>query len=99
MKKIFRALAIALAATALASSACAQQGAGGGASAVRSACFDDAKKFCSDVEPGGGRIIGCLEDHSKELSDACYDVLQKFEDMRKKRQGGGDDSDDSKSSR
>jgi len=88
MKKLVQAITVFLAATALASSACAQQG-GGGGSAARSACRDDAKKFCSDVQPGGGRIINCLEDHSKEVSDACYDVLQKFEDRKKH---GGDDS-------
>ena len=35
------------------------------------ACKDDVQKFCKDVQPGGGRIIGCLKEHREEVSDAC----------------------------
>jgi cysteine rich repeat protein len=39
--------------------------------AIRSACADDAKKFCSSVQPGGGRVIACLKEHKDSLSAAC----------------------------
>ena len=40
-------------------------------------CRQDAQRFCKDVQPGGGRIVDCLLDHQKDLSDACYDTLAK----------------------
>ena len=38
-------------------------------------CRSDAIKFCSDVEPGGGRAMACLESHKGKLSSACLDAL------------------------
>jgi Golgi apparatus protein 1 len=34
-------------------------------------CAADAKKFCSDVKPGQGRIHDCMASHQAELSPAC----------------------------
>lgn len=34
-------------------------------------CMADAKKLCSNVPIGGGRIQACLMQHEKELSDGC----------------------------
>jgi len=34
-------------------------------------CAADAKKFCSDVKPGQGRIHNCMASHQAELSPAC----------------------------
>jgi Cysteine rich repeat len=34
-------------------------------------CADDARKFCSDVPTGGGRVIACLKQHKDSLSDQC----------------------------
>ena len=39
--------------------------------AAREACQPDVAKFCSDVQPGGGRIAACLKQHAAEISDAC----------------------------
>ena len=44
---------------------------------ARKACKQDAEEFCKGIQPGGGRIVNCLKDHQKELSDACYDQLSK----------------------
>jgi hypothetical protein len=38
-------------------------------------CHEDAKKFCSDVRPGGGRIYNCLTSHNAELAPACRERL------------------------
>jgi hypothetical protein len=37
------------------------------------ACHDDVLKFCKDVQPGGGRIAGCLREHRSELSPECQE--------------------------
>ena len=42
---------------------------------VRAACLDDTKKFCADVQRGGGRIIKCLREHSADLAAPCRDGL------------------------
>jgi hypothetical protein len=42
---------------------------------LREACMGDAKKFCSNIQPGGGRIVQCLRAHDAELSSACRDGL------------------------
>ena len=39
------------------------------------ACGDDVKKYCSDVQPGGGRIIQCIKANETSLSDTCKGAL------------------------
>jgi hypothetical protein len=34
-------------------------------------CDAAVKTFCSEVKPGGGRILACLKQHEKELSTSC----------------------------
>ncbi len=38
-------------------------------------CAETVSKFCSDVTPGGGRIVKCLAEHPEEQSIACKDWL------------------------
>jgi len=45
------------------------------AQSARGACAADIKKHCSDVEPGGGRIVGCIKDHMKDFSEPCQTRL------------------------
>ena len=40
------------------------------------ACAEDAKKFCSDVKPGGGKVYQCLTAHETELAPACNERLK-----------------------
>ena len=40
-------------------------------------CKEDVAKYCSDVQSGGGRIINCLKEHYKDLSQECYECLAK----------------------
>ena len=34
-------------------------------------CRDDLKKYCSDVKPGQGRLINCLDKKKDVLTDRC----------------------------
>ena len=41
-------------------------------------CKSDMARLCPGVEPGGGRIIGCLKEHKMEMSVGCAKALQKM---------------------
>ncbi|MEK7383072.1 MAG: cysteine rich repeat-containing protein [Elusimicrobiota bacterium] len=53
-----------------------------GAEKMMTACGADMEKFCKDVKPGEGRIIKCLRDHDKDLSEGCnalhHEAQEKF---------------------
>ncbi len=42
-----------------------------------SACQEDVKRLCASLRPGDGRVLQCLQDHSQEVSDRCYQTLPK----------------------
>ena len=46
-------------------------------------CAADAKKFCSNVQPGEGRIHKCMMSHQAELAPACRDGMEKFDRLAK----------------
>jgi hypothetical protein len=46
--------------------------------ALRSGCGEDARTLCSDIPPGGGRIMQCLAAKAASLSPACSSVLSQF---------------------
>jgi Cysteine rich repeat len=39
-------------------------------------CKADIARLCPGVQPGGGRIIGCLKAHKEEMSIGCGKALQ-----------------------
>jgi hypothetical protein len=39
-------------------------------------CKADVARLCPGVEPGGGRIIGCLKQHKMEVSVGCAKAIQ-----------------------
>ena len=41
-------------------------------------CKADVARLCPGVEPGGGRIVGCLKAHKMEVSVGCAKTLQKL---------------------
>ena len=49
---------------------------------AKMACRPDVKRFCGDVQPGGGRIVACLKDHSADLSPDCTTALAVMEARR-----------------
>ena len=42
------------------------------------ACRADADQFCPAVEPGGGRVIGCLVRHQVEISKPCQAEVERI---------------------
>jgi hypothetical protein len=38
-------------------------------------CRADYERHCHDVQPGGGRILGCLSANAEKLSPACQNAL------------------------
>ncbi|HSP99800.1 MAG TPA: cysteine rich repeat-containing protein [Candidatus Dormibacteraeota bacterium] len=48
-----------------------------GAQGPDAACAFDVQKLCSDVNPGGGRVIACLHEHESALSPGCKEALSK----------------------
>ncbi len=43
---------------------------------LRAGCAEDAQRLCSDVQPGGGRVLACLKAHKDALSDKCKQAAQ-----------------------
>ena len=39
-------------------------------------CDEDLAKHCTEVEPGEGRLLDCLEKHEKEVSERCHQALK-----------------------
>jgi hypothetical protein len=44
-------------------------------SEVRDTCGADIQKFCPNIEPGGGRLRGCVRGHWMSLSKDCKSAL------------------------
>ncbi len=62
---------------------------------AQKACHDDVQKFCKDVDPGEGRMVHCLEEHEKSLSEACratYERKESKRDERRRKRADGDDN-------
>src|SRR5882672_5265117 len=43
-------------------------------------CAADAKKFCGNEQPGGGRIAKCMKAHEAQLSPACQSEMKRAEE-------------------
>jgi len=46
------------------------------------ACRADVSQFCPAVEPGGGRMLGCLTQHQVEISGPCQSELGRIGEAR-----------------
>jgi Golgi apparatus protein 1 len=50
--------------------------------AFNEACKDDVERHCKGVEPGQGRMVGCLRKNETSLSDSCRQQLAKMDEQR-----------------
>jgi len=39
-------------------------------------CRDDLKKLCSDIKPGGGRLLQCIDKNDAKVSGRCKQALK-----------------------
>ena len=46
---------------------------------LQSSCSDDLKQYCSNVTPGGGRLVYCLEAYEDKISAKCAFDLSEVE--------------------
>jgi len=76
LRKAMVSIAFAMLAAALATGALAQEGK---ARKGEGPCAEDAKKFCGNERPGGGRIAKCMKSHEAELSPACQSAMKEAE--------------------
>ncbi len=51
---------------------------------AREACADDVTRFCSGIQPGGGRIMRCLRERENDVTPQCAATMQ--ERRQKRRQ-------------
>ena len=52
-------------------------------------CRSDARQFCASIQPGGGRIVACLEERKAELTEDCRSALAKASELRAKATASG----------
>lgn len=52
------------------------------ARAVMQACRADYDRLCSNVAPGGGRILACLQTHAGQLTASCAQTLPRAQALR-----------------
>lgn len=45
-------------------------------------CHGDYYKLCSDVQPGGGRVLSCLQSHGNQLTAACAGAMPRAEALK-----------------
>lgn len=43
--------------------------------ALRSACASDVRAVCPGVQPGGGRILACVQANADKISQPCKDAI------------------------
>ena len=59
------------------------------ARALAKMCHSEARQFCASIQPGGGRIIACLEERKAELTEDCRSALAKVSELRAKAAASG----------
>ena len=52
-------------------------------------CRSDYHRLCAGVQPGGGRIIACLHEHSHQLSAACGQAMPRADALRNSAAAAG----------
>jgi hypothetical protein len=57
-------------------------------SGVKQACGADIQKYCPNIEPGGGRLRGCVRGHWRSLSKDCKSALLEMRAHHQQQSGG-----------
>ncbi|WKA29249.1 cysteine rich repeat-containing protein [Bradyrhizobium roseum] len=52
-------------------------------------CRSDYDRLCAGVQPGGGRILACLHEHSHQLSAACGQAMPRADALRNSAAAAG----------
>jgi Cysteine rich repeat len=53
------------------------------AAKLENSCADDIKKYCTDVTPGEGRMIYCMQAHEDKISPKCaFDLEEAATDVQ-----------------
>ncbi len=60
---------------------------------VSADCLDDVDRYCSDVNPGEGRVAACLARNERRLEPACRKHVQEARANLRKRLAGPCDGD------
>jgi len=78
--RLFAALGLATALMTAATAPAAAQAAMG--KQVREACQADYKALCNGIQPGGGRVLKCLQEHQDQVSKECLSALEQAKAAR-----------------
>ncbi|MEO8320523.1 MAG: cysteine rich repeat-containing protein [Bradyrhizobium sp.] len=54
----------------------------GEAMALMQVCRADYDQLCSNVVPGGGRILACLQEHAGQISSGCAKAMPRAQSLR-----------------
>jgi hypothetical protein len=52
-------------------------------------CRSDYDRLCAGVQPGGGRILACLHEHSHQLSAACGQAMPRADALKNSAAAAG----------
>jgi len=50
--------------------------------ALMRVCRGDYDRLCAGVQPGGGRVLACLQNHASQLSAACGQAVPRAQSLR-----------------
>jgi hypothetical protein len=54
----------------------------GEAVALMQVCRGDYDRLCGGVQPGGGRILACLQNHASQLSAVCAQAMPRAQSLK-----------------
>ncbi|MEG6509945.1 cysteine rich repeat-containing protein [Methyloligella sp. 2.7D] len=52
-------------------------------------CREDYKRLCRGTQPGGGRVLACLQNQNEMLSDGCTSAMPRAEALKQKAIAAG----------
>lgn len=61
----------------------------GEAMTLMQVCRGDYDRLCAGVQPGGGRVLACLHEHSHQVSAACGQALPRADALKNSATAAG----------